>query len=100
MSDALAISALIVGTLALIVSVCCISIMLAKNFFSSHSVQMVPVDPMKQFQDLISPDIGRPMDDTFRDLSDPLDSDELEHLELMKQKREAMKAAHVNKDLV
>lgn len=100
MSEALAISAIIISVLAFVLATGCISIMLAKNFFSSHSVQMVPVDPMAQLQGMISPEIGKPMDDSYRDLSDPLDSDELEHLELMKQKREATKAAHVNKDLV
>lgn len=80
------IASLIISVLALIGSLACLTLMLAKNFFSSHTVQMVPVDPMK---DLMSsmPEIGREMGNQFRDLGDPIDEEEREYLENIRKKK-------------
>lgn len=78
------IAALIVSTLALIISVICISIMLAKNFFSTHQVQMVPIDPMKGMN---FGEVGKSMTDPFRELGDDVTPEELEEIGMMKTKK-------------
>ncbi len=84
-------AALIISTLALIISVLCISLMLAKNFFSTHQVQMVPVDPMKDLGLGMGSEIGSKMFDPFREIGDPISREELDHLEMMKAKKGKMK---------
>lgn len=81
------IAALILSIVSLIASLGCLTIMLAKNFFSTHQVQMVPVDPFKQMADGISPEIGKIIGDQFREIGDPIDSEELEYLETMRKKK-------------
>lgn len=78
------IAAIIISTLSLVISVLCVSLMLAKNFFSSHQVQMVPVDP---FKDSMPSEMGKNIMDSFRDIGDPIDSEELEHIENLKNRR-------------
>ena len=90
-------AAIIISTIALIMSIICLVIMLAKNFFSTHNVQMVPINPMDQLQGMLSGEIGKPMGDQFRDLGDPIDQEELEHLERMKEKQK--KKFHQNSGL-
>ncbi len=82
-------AALIISILALIISVLCVSLMLAKNFFSTHQVQMVPVDPMKDLAGMTGP-MGTKMFDPFREIGDPISAEELEHLEMMKAKKGKM----------
>lgn len=80
------IAALIISTIALVGVLISLSLMLAKNFFSTHQVQMVPVDPMKGLMDALSPDIGQEMGKQYRSIDDPLDEEELEYLEGLKKK--------------
>lgn len=82
------IAALIISTLALIIGVACIAIMLGKNFFSTHQVQMVPAEnPMKGLMEMLSPDIGQDIGKQYRDIDQPVTDEELEHLENLKNKR-------------
>lgn len=77
------IAALVISILSLIASLCCLVIMLAKNFFSTHQVQMVPVDPFKD----MPPEIGgKLMGNPYKELGDPMTEDELGELEKRKQK--------------
>jgi len=74
------VASVIISTLSLIISILCICLMLAKNFFSSHTIQYV--DPFKG-NDPINSEIGSKLFSEFRDIGDPIDSDELD---LMKDK--------------
>ncbi len=91
------IAALIISIIALVSSLACLVIMLAKNFFSSHTVQLQPVDHMAAFKDILGGEVGKPMGDQFRDLGDPIDQDEIEHLERLKEKQK--KKFHQNSGL-
>lgn len=78
-------AALILSVISLIASLACLVLMLAKNFFSKHSVQMVPVDPIK---DMTEPgQVGNNLFDAFRDLGDPVDSEELEQIERLRTRK-------------
>lgn len=61
-------AAIIISTLSLVISVGCIAIMLAKNFFSTHVIQQVPVDP---FKDMFGP-VGKDKMDPYQDLDESL----------------------------
>ena len=63
------IAALILSVIALLCSAGCLVIMLAKNFFSSHTVQLQPVDP---FKDMFPGEIGRNKMDPYQDLDQSL----------------------------
>jgi hypothetical protein len=76
-------AALIISTLSLFISIICIAIMLAKNFFSTHNVQLVPVDP---FKDQLPGEIGKPKFDQFQDLEFPMDQEEIDELKGKKTK--------------
>lgn len=79
------IAALILSILSLIASLACLVIMLAKNFFSTHQVQMVPIDPIK---DMTEPgQIGSNFFDAFRDLGDPIPSEEMEQIDLLRKRK-------------
>mgnify|MGYP007071092011 CR=1 FL=1 len=68
----MAIAALIISALSLIASLGCLVIMLAKNYFSTHVVQLQPVDTAFQ---AASP--GKPVEDSFVEFdAKPLDPDE------------------------
>jgi hypothetical protein len=57
--------------------------MLAKNFFSKHTISYV--DPLK---DMTEPgQIGNDIFDQFRELGDPIDSEELEEIERIRNKK-------------
>lgn len=71
------IAALILSTIALIASLSCLVIMLAKNFFSTHQVQMVPVDP---FKDMMGGEMGTNKMDPYQDLDVILNQDEIDNL--------------------
>ena len=43
--------------------------MLAKNFFSTHQVQMVPVDP---FKDMMPGEVGKTQMNQFQDIDESL----------------------------
>ena len=77
------IAALILSVIALLCSLACLVIMLAKNFFSTHQVQMVPVDP---FKDMIPSEIGKGQMDPYQDLDLPLSEEEIDQLKGKKVK--------------
>lgn len=81
------IAALIISVIALLCAAGCLVIMLAKNYFSTHVVQMV--DPMKTMMENLNPEMGASMTDPFRELGDPISQEELEHLENLKKRRQA-----------
>lgn len=82
----MAIAALIVSVLALILSLFCVSMMVAKNWFSSHTIQYVPLD---------QPDFGgghggppSPLDkNPFRDISEPLSPEEKAYFKEIEKKK-------------
>lgn len=69
----MAIAALIVSILALIASLICLSFMLAKNFFSTHTVQYVPLDTEV---DSGHGGPGIPKPDPFKKIGEPLTPEE------------------------
>jgi len=71
------IAALILSVIALICSLICLVLMLAKNFFSTHQVQLQPLDPFKNFDGMPFETGGKNPFDQFRDLGDPITEDEL-----------------------
>lgn len=68
------IAALIIGTLALILSIANLVVMLAKNFFSTHQVQLQPIDP---FEGMFPKDMGKPKMDPYQDFDLPLDEEDI-----------------------
>lgn len=86
------IASFVLSIVALLASLGCLVIMLAKNYFSTHTIQRELVDPFKSGLDPISSEIGKIIGDPFRDLGDPVDSDELEHLENLRKKRAEKRA--------
>lgn len=77
------IAALILSIISLIASLSCLVIMLAKNFFSTHQVQLQPVDP---FANLFPSEMGKGKMDPFQDIDLPLDEEEIEALKGKKPK--------------
>lgn len=77
------IAALILSILALISSLACLVLMLAKNFFSTHQVQLQPVDP---FANLFPSEMGKGKMDPFQDIDLPLDEDDIDQLKGKKAK--------------
>lgn len=79
------IAALILSVIALLCSGGCLVIMLAKNYFSSHTVQLQPVDP---FKDMFPSEIGKPKMDPYRDLDESImmDQEEIDALKGRKAK--------------
>lgn len=77
------IASLILSIVSLLASLGCLVIMLAKNFFSTHQVQMVPVDP---FKDLMGQEIGKPQLDPFQDIDLPLSQEEIDEIRGKKAK--------------
>lgn len=77
------IAALILSVIALLFSVACLILMLAKNFFSTHQVQLQPVDP---FANLFPNEMGKPKMDPFQDIDLPLDEDDIAELKGKKTK--------------
>ena len=72
------IAALILSVIALICSLTCLVLMLAKSFFSTHQVQLQPIDP---FANVFGSEIGKSQVDPFQDIPDlPLDQDEIDRL--------------------
>jgi len=70
------IASLILSIIALIASLSCLVIMLAKNYFSTHNVQMVPVDP---FKDFVGGEMGREMD-PYQEIDMSLSQEEIDKL--------------------
>jgi hypothetical protein len=83
------IAALVISIISLIASLGCLVIMLAKNYFSTHQVQMVPVDPFKAMEEGFPSEIGKAMKNPFREIGDPIDDEELEHLENLRKKKQS-----------
>lgn len=78
-------AAIILSTISLVCSLALLVVFLAKNVFSKHSVQMVPMDPLK---DMTEPgQVGNNLFDGFRDLGDPIDSEELEQIERLRTRK-------------
>jgi hypothetical protein len=72
------IAALILSSFALVCSLLCLAIMLAKNFFSTHQVQMYPVsDP---FKDMMGGEIGKGQLHQFQDLDLNLSQEDIDQL--------------------
>lgn len=61
------IAALILSIIALLCSAGCLVIMLAKNYFSSHTIQYV--DPLK---DMLGGEMGKPKLDPYQDIDESL----------------------------
>lgn len=80
------IAALIIAILALVASLTSLTWQLSKHF-STHVIQRELVDP---FKDSIGGQVGSPVMDMFRELGDPIDKDELERIELLRQKKGKM----------
>lgn len=59
--------------------------MLAKNFFSTHKIQYEPLNPLKDFTE--PGQIGNNMFDQFRELGDPIDSEELDEIERLRTRK-------------
>lgn len=87
----LMIAAFVFSLIAMICSGACLVIMLAKNFFSSHVVQMQPVNPMGDVMGDFAKEMGRVMGSPFREIDDPMDDQEREHLEMLRQKQQSPK---------
>ena len=77
------IAALILSVIALLCSLACLVIMLAKNYFSSHVIQYQPVDP---FKDMMPSEIGKGQMDPYQDLDLPLSDEEIDQLKGKKVK--------------
>lgn len=77
------IAALILSVISLIISIACLVLMLAKNFFSTHQVQMVPVDP---FKDSMPGEMGQKIFSQFRDIDMPVTQEEIDELKGKKLK--------------
>lgn len=73
----MALAALIISSICLVQLVVLTSLFIAKNYFSTHVVQLQPVDA---FLGESVPDLGRPMADPFREVSDQPSDDEMEFL--------------------
>ena len=74
-------AALILSVISLIASLGCLTIMLAKNYFSSHTIQYV--DP---FKDAMGGEIGKPQMDPYQELDLSLSQDEIDELKGRKAK--------------
>lgn len=70
-------AAIILSVIALISSLACLVIMLAKNFFSTHQIQLQPVNFGPEGE---PSQIGKPFVDQFREFDAPLLAEELEAL--------------------
>ena len=81
------IASFIFSIFAMLASLACLVIMLAKNFFSTHTVQYV--DPLANMmgQNNIPSEIGQTLGDHFREIGDPVSDEELEYLENLKKRR-------------
>lgn len=77
------IAALILSIVALICSLACLVLMLAKNFFSTHQVQMVPLDD--PFKDVIG-EIGKKKLSEFAELDVNLSQEEIDEIRGRKPK--------------
>jgi hypothetical protein len=78
------IAALIVSVLSLILSILCGSMMLAQRL-SKHTIQYVPLEP-PTFGDLGHGGPSSPLDDPFRDISQPLTPEEQEYFSKQNKK--------------
>lgn len=74
-------AAIIISTLSLVVSVVCIAIMLAKNFFSTHTIQYE-----NPFKDMMPSEIGKGQLDPFQDIDLPLSQEDIDQLKGRKAK--------------
>lgn len=78
------VAGIIIGTLALILGIINLSIMLAKNFFSTHVIQREMIDP---FKDMMPNEVGKNPMDILRELGDPISADEMEHIYNLKNRK-------------
>lgn len=75
------IAALILSVIALLCSAGCLVIMLAKNFFSSHTIQYE-----NPFKDMMPTEIGKGQLDPFQDIDLPLSQEDIDQLKGRKAK--------------
>lgn len=80
----MAIAALILSVIGLILSMACVIIMVSKEYFSSHTVQLTPIESIDALRPRAK---GRPMNEAFTDISDPLSDDEREYFEKQAAKK-------------
>lgn len=78
------VASLILSVISLVLSIVAIVWLLSKQL-STHKIQMVPIDPLKEMGE--PNQMGNNLFDAFRELGDPVDSDELEQLELLRQRK-------------
>lgn len=76
-------AALIIGTLAFVVSISHLVWSLSKHF-STHTIQREFIDP---FKDSVPSQAGKDFLDAFREIDHPVDQDELEQLELLRKRK-------------
>lgn len=76
-------ASIILSTIALVASLACLVIMLAKNFFSSHVIQTQMVDP---FKELFPSEIGKQKLDPYKDIDTMLSQEEIDELKGKKTK--------------
>lgn len=74
-------AALILSVISLIASLGCLTIMLAKNYFSSHTIQYV-----NPFENAMGQEIGKPQLDPYQELDLSLSQDEIDELKGRKAK--------------
>lgn len=75
------IAALILSVIALLCSAGCLVIMLAKNFFSTHTIQYE-----NPFKDMMPGQVGKHQMDPFQDIDAILSEDEIDELKGRKAK--------------
>lgn len=77
------IAALIISILALVVAISNLVWNLSKHF-STHTIQREFVDP---FKDSVPSQAGKDFLDAFREIDHPVDSEELEQIELLRKRK-------------
>lgn len=79
------IAAIILSVISLVCSLALLVIFLAKNVFSTHKIQFQPIDPLR---DMTEPgQVGNNLFDSFRELGEPVDSEELAELERLRTRK-------------
>lgn len=77
------IAAIIISVISLMLSIFCVIIMVSKEWFSSHQVQLVPIDQALDSKG----GQGRPMTESYREIGEPLTEDEMQFFDLTNKKK-------------
>jgi hypothetical protein len=75
------IASLILSVISLLASFGCLTIMLAKNYFSSHTIQYV-----NPFENAMGGEMGKPQMDPYQDIDLNLSQEEIDELKGRKAK--------------